>query len=130
MATAYPSTLPSPMLEGLSATVAMGVLRSDIPLAQAQRRQFITMPHTFMLNFAMDISTLGTWFSWVQTNGYTWFTMPLPSLYAGYAGLDSQALLIRFISDIATVHLASNDVRVSVMAESAPSAISTFLDAT
>ena len=103
MATSYPTTFPSPQLDGLSAMVDMGLIKTDRPMNQAQRRLYATMPHTFSLTFNMSISTWGLWYNWVIANGFRWFTINLPSLYAGRTGDWASPVLVRFTSDLSAV---------------------------
>jgi len=126
MATAYPSTLVQPQLDGLKISVASGVARSDVPGAQVQRRIYATMPHTFSLSFAMTLAQWSDWQAWVAVNGYNWFTMYLPSMYAGLDELLTTPTLIRFTSSISASNLSQDHIRVSVMAEMAPTMIARF----
>lgn len=168
MATVYPSTLPKPVLDGYSAEVSSGVIRADMPMHQAQRRVYNTMPHTFTLAFIMSVEKWGEWYRWVNTNGFRWFEIELLTFYSGRGltwtpaelqlfteGIGFEAglalnfidngyavntatvlpsvytpVLIRFTSDISAVNVSAKDVRVTVMAELAPSAIATWLEAT
>lgn len=168
MATQYPSTLPQPLLEGFSATVDAGVIRAEMPTHQAQRRVYNTMPHTFTLAFIMSVEEWGSWYRWVNTNGFRWFDIELLTFYSGrtlsrtvgelqlftegigyekglalnfvtndYAVITETVVpaayspvTIRFTSDITASNVSATDVRVTVMAELAPSAIATWLDAT
>ena len=127
MATSYPTTFPSPQLDGLSAMVDMGLIKTDRPMNQAQRRLYATMPHTFSLTFNMSISTWGLWYNWVIANGFRWFTINLPSLYAGRTGDWASPVLVRFTSDLSAANITATDVRITVMAEAAPSMIATYL---
>ena len=127
MATSYPTTFPSPQLDGLSAMVDMGLIKTDRPMNQAQRRLYATMPHTFSLTFNMSVATWGLWYTWVISNGFRWFTMNLPSLYAGRTGDWASPILIRFTSDLSAANITATDVRVNVTAEMAPSMIATYL---
>lgn len=130
MPTAYPSTLPGPVIEGFSARVAMGVLRSDDPTHQAQRRVHKTMPHSFSLVFRMTLAQWASWQLWVLANGYSWFEIDLPTLYAGRLTQNTAPALIRITSDLGATLLAADVVQVTVTAELAPSAIGTYLEAT
>lgn len=123
MTTAYPPTFPQPLFDGFSAMVDMGVVRSDMPSHQAQRRVFNTMPHAFTLTFVMSVNDWGLWEQWVGVYGYRWFLMDLPTMYAGKTGNNTSAILIRFTSDVSAANVSSNSVQVSVSAELAPSAI-------
>ena len=127
--TAYPSTLPSALLDGFSASVAMGVIRADLPMHEAQRRVFNTMPHTFSLTFKMSVSDWGTWYQWVSLYAYGWFTMNLPTMYAGLTAQLVSPVLIRFTSDLSAVNVTGSDVQITVAAEIAPSMISGYLGA-
>lgn len=129
MPATYPSTFPCVQIEGFNATVAMGAIRSDMNMHQAQRRVFNTMPHTFNLSFVMSVSQWGDWQPWVKANAYKWFTMNLPSLYAGQAGTRQSPHLIRFTSPLTAVNLTEQHVQITVAAELAPSMILKYLDA-
>ena len=114
---AYPATLPGPVIEGLGARVAMGVLRSDMDTHQAQRRVFQTMPHSFTLVFRMTLVQWAQWQLWALADGYRWFELDLPSLYAGRVALPTSPLLVRFTSSFAATLLAGDVVQVTVTAE-------------
>lgn len=126
----YPSTFPQPLFEGYAATVAMGVIRSDMPSHQAQRRVFKTMPHTVSLAFIMSVAQWGAWDQWVSSYGYVWFAIDLPTLYAGLANANTSSVLIRFTSEVSAANVSADQVQVSMTAELAPSMIATLLDAT
>ena len=128
--TAYPSAFPSPAIEGFTATVASGVIRDSSPVHEAQRRVYTTMPHTFALTFTMSVAVWASWYQWATTYGYRWFTLNLPTMYAGLAGTTNSAVLVRFTSDLAARNVTATDVQVTVNAESAPSMIGAYLDAT
>ena len=105
----------------------MGLIKTDRPMTRAQRRLYATMPHTFSLTFNMSISTWGLWYNWVIANGFRWFTINLPSLYAGRTGDWASPVLVRFTSDLSAANITATDVRINVMAEAAPSMIATYL---
>lgn len=121
--TIYPATFPLPKIEGFSATVASGLIKTDMPTQQAQRRVFKTMPHRFSLTFIMSVNTWASWHNWVVTNGYRWFDLELPTMYAGENGTDLSAVLVRFVSDVSVTPISLTDVQITVAAESAPSAM-------
>lgn len=127
--TIYPATFPLPKIEGFSATVASGLIKTDMPTQQAQRRVFKTMPHRFSLTFIMSVNTWASWHNWVTTNGYRWFTMTLPTMYAGLAAADLSPVLIRFVSDVSVTPVSLTSVQITVAAESAPSAIVVYEEA-
>lgn len=126
MATQYPSTLPCPLLDGFTITVAMGVIRSDQKMHQSQRRVFNTMPHVFTLAFAMSLKQWAAWQQWVTDYGYSWFEMALPNFYAGEIGKVTIPTLIRFISPITAENISQSHVRLTVTAEIAPSMINNY----
>lgn len=130
MATAYPSTLPLPKIEGFTATVASGLIKTDTPTQQAQRRVFKNMPHRFSLTFTMGATTWATWHNWVMNNGFRWFTMNLPTMYAGLLSAQISPVLIRFVSNPAMTPVSLSDVQITIAAEIAPSAIDAYLEAT
>lgn len=128
--TAYPSDYPQPLLEGFAAQIAMGVIRAQGPTDQAQRRIHTTMPHTFSLTFIMTVAQWGLWYQWMIANGYKWFTMNLPTLYAGLGGGTLSPVLIRLTSNsIVATNVSGSAVQVTVAAEIAPSMITQYLAA-
>lgn len=130
MATAYPSTFPLPKIDGFSASVASGLTKTQDPSHQVQRRVFVNMPHTFSLTFVMGVTTWALWHNWVVANGYTWFTMNLPTMYAGLLSAQISPVLIRFTSNPSASTVSLSDVQITISAEIAPSAIDAFLEAT
>jgi magnesium-transporting ATPase (P-type) len=129
MPTAYPTTLPLPKVEGFSTAVRSGLIKTDNPSHQAQRRVFTNMPMRFALTFTMTVNTWSVWHGWVMANGFRWFTMRLPTMYAGLAGTALSPVLIRFVSDPVASTVSLTDVQIVVQAETAPSAIDAYLDA-
>ena len=123
METFYPSDLPLPKIEGFSAEVASGLIKTETPTHQAQRRVFSTMPHRFSLTFILSFQKWATWYSWASGNGYRWFDLELPTMYAGMVSADIAPITVRFVSDIVASKVSLTDVQVTVMAESAPSAM-------
>lgn len=119
----YPVSFPLPKIESYSATVSAGLIRADMPMHQAQRRVFNTMPHRFSLTFTISVSQWSAWYDWAITSGYRWFDLELPTMYAGQAGTALSPVLVRFVSDLSATPVSLTDVEVTVAAESAPSAI-------
>lgn len=126
--TTYPSTFPCAMIDGYNMTVASGVIRSGHP-GQAQRRVFNTMPHTINLSFTMPVSDWNAWFDWMKSNGYRWFDMSLPSLYAGLENARMSVHVIRLVSQMSAENITDKQVRVSVVAEMSPVMIDKYLEA-
>ena len=127
--TQYPDTLPDPTVSGFSAVVAMGVIRSDMETHQAQRRVFTTMPHSFTISFTLTLAQWARWHLWMLENGYRWFDIRLPSLYAGQLLESTSLMKIRLTSSFSASMLAADVVQVSVTAESAPSMIDDYFEA-
>lgn len=126
MAAIYPTTYPRPLVAGFSMSVGAGVIRAPMPGSEAQRRVFMSMPHIARLEFAMSLAEWADWQSWVKANGYGWFTMNLPSMYAGLDVTVTSPTLIRFVSPITSMNLSDGYVALSVSAEFAPSMIARF----
>lgn len=120
MATAYPSTFVSPKIEGFSATVASGLIKTEQPTHQAQRRVYTSMRQRFSLTFVMSVTAWASWQNWMIANGYRWFSINLPTLYAGQAGTSLSSVLVRLVSDISVVPVNLTSVQITVTAESAP----------
>ena len=110
--------------------VGSGVIRSEIPTAQAQRRVFNTMPHTYTLTFVMTVAQWGEWQQWAGTFGYRWFSMDLPSFYAGKDNLEIAPVVIRLTSGITANSLSQDVVQIAVTAEMSPSMFTQYLEAT
>ena len=121
MPTVYPNNFPDPTIEGFSISVASGVIRSSEPSSQVQRRVFKTMPHSFTLRFVISTVRWFSWQQWVTKNGYKWFTMNLPSMYAGKSDSCASPLFIRFTSDVQANAITNEYFEVMVTAETAPS---------
>lgn len=107
-------------MAGFSAVVASGLIKTDQPTHQAQRRVFTSMPQRFSLTFVMTMRTWALWQSWASINGYRWFTISLPTKYAGRSGADLSLINVRFTSDISATLIGPAAVQVIVAAESAP----------
>lgn len=121
MATQYPSDFPHPTIAGFGITVASGVIRADMTMHQLQRRLYKTMPHTFSLRFVLSTEQWFDWQRWVTDNGFKWFEMSLPSMYAGRTFSCSSPLLVRITSDVQVTAITRDHFEVLVTAESAPS---------
>ena len=90
------NSFPAAQVMPYTATADMGVLRTSMEGGNArQRRRYYTMPHTFALEFIMDVPTLGNWQAWINANAYDFFEMPLLEFNVehrrpgGFAPLDS-----------------------------------------
>ena len=127
MPTLYPETFPQPLLQGFSMSVASGVIRDGSDVHQEQRRVFDTMPHSFSLSFIMSLPEWDAWARWIDANGYRWFVIELPTMYAGRDGLSKAPVLVRLTSNIPAAAVSGEHVQVSVQAEMAPSMIGQYL---
>lgn len=78
---AYPfQTIACPLIDGYSALVDMGVLRSPSDTGHVdQRRRYKTMPTVFNVSFVLPVADLDSWLSWMNAFAYDWFEMPLVS---------------------------------------------------
>lgn len=128
MTTQYPSSLPQPLLQGFSMSVASGVIRSDMDTHQAQRRVFNTMPHVFSMSFIMSIVEWEAWARWVDEYGFRWFEIELPTMYAGRDDLEKAPVLLRMTAIGAAVPVSGQHVQIAVTAEIAPSAIAAYIE--
>jgi hypothetical protein len=127
MTTQYPSVFPQPLVSGFGAMVASGVTRDGSSVHQEQRRVFQTMPHSFTLSFVMSLADWDAWARWIDENGFRWFEIELPTLYAGKDGLFKAPVLVRLTSDVPATTVSGEHVQVSVSAEIAPSMIDQLL---
>ncbi|MGA1372885.1 MAG: hypothetical protein ACO3Z6_14940 [Pseudomonadales bacterium] len=125
----YPATFPCVQINGYRLDAEMGAIRTEIPMSQVQRRVFRTMPHVIALSFVMTVPEWGTWQAWIKNNAYDWFTISLPSLYAGKSGSRMSPHVIRFTSPVVASNVTDSHVQVSVAAEMSPSMITQYLDA-
>ena len=120
--TKYPDTLPCPLIDGFGADIASGVLRSGLELGSArQRRTNRALVHTYQLTFVIkQVKDFGDWMTWVNANGFRWFTMKLPGALAGSHNEQIFDNTIRFIGPIQSTVIRAVDGyhwRVSVAAE-------------
>lgn len=127
--TDYPITLPAPQIAGFRTTIDSGLIRTQMPMHQAQRRVFSSMPHRFEMTFVMTLVEWGEWQAWVKANGFTWFNMDLPTFYCGENGDTVLPTLIRFTSPASASAAGVGVVQVSIAAETAPSFIANHLAA-
>lgn len=134
MTVAYPSVFPLPAVDGYSINARSGLIQGGNDLNLVQRQVFNTMPQT--LNLVFNISAvnriswngrptklISAWNSWVLQYGPTWFSMPLPTMYAGLLKTTRSTVLLRFTSDINFQAVTIVLGRANVTAELAPSMI-------
>lgn len=121
MPATYPSTLPNPTVNGFGITVAAGVIRSEEPNQQAQRRVFANMPQVFSLQFVMTGRAWYDWRVWMEANGVGWFWMNLGGMYAGKVPANVTPTLIRITSEVQASIIGTDLVQINLTAEAAPS---------
>lgn len=127
MPATYPSTFPKPTVAGFGVTVASGVIRSEQPNQQSQRRAFSNMPQQFTLQWTMKTQAWSKWQPWMTENGFSWFYINLGGAFAGKAGTNTSAHLIRLTSDIQAVPVGADVVQINATAEAAPSMASQLI---
>lgn len=121
----YPRDFVIPDRQPYAYGVDMGVVRSQMAAGNArQRRLYNIMPHAFGLSFHMRIEELFLWQAWVNAHAYSWFTLPVSTMYAGTPPTPSNIRyeVLRFTSDLAVTMEGWNWVSVAVSAELAPDA--------
>lgn len=116
----YPSVHPIPDRAPYAYGVDMGVVRSDFAAGNSrQRRGYVTMPHLLQLTFHLRVEELYLWQRWINAYGYSWFNLPISTMYAGGPPVASNIRyeVVRFVSDLAIAMDGWNWVSVAVSAE-------------
>lgn len=126
----YLAEFPLPDRAPYSIAVDMGLIRSPVASsAPNQRRLYRNMPQMFSLAFHMRTAELQYWQLWVNETAYSWFALPLASIYAPGAGYRPEVdqpsgqvslHVARFISDLAIAMEGHDWLGVTVAAELAP----------
>lgn len=117
----YPDTLPSPDHVNYSGVIDNGLLRSQVPSAQAiQYAQFNAPTTTFGLVFSMTNATYLEWSAFIEEFGYDWFEFNdvisgmLPQIYP------TSTQRVRCISDVNYTKRGHDWLSVSVEVELIP----------
>lgn len=117
----YPDTLPPPDHVNYSGVIDNGLVRSQVPSAQAyQYASFNAETTTFGLVFSMSNATYLEWDAWVKDNAYDWFEFSdvisgmLPQIYP------TSTQRVRFISDVGYTKHGHDWLSVSVQVELVP----------
>ena len=117
----YPETLPAPDHVNYSGVIDNGLLRSQVPSAQAyQYASFNAETTTFGLVFSMTNATYLEWDAWVKDNAYDWFEFSdvisgmLPQTYP------VSTHRVRFISDVQYTKRGHDWLSVAVEVELVP----------
>jgi hypothetical protein len=129
MAIKYPVDLPCPMIEGYSMDVDAGLLRTSERGLPNQRRVFSTMPHSVKCKFTLSLKQWGFWQEWITRTPTSWFTIDLPSMYAGLHAQKTYPHLVRLASTVVISAQSSTHVSLSVTLEMAPSNFKQYLEA-
>ena len=78
--TEYPNTLPLPDYGTYAGVVNNGLQRTTVLTTDANQIIRFNSPRADVsMTFSMDNDIYALWFSWVQSNGYYWFSMPVVS---------------------------------------------------
>jgi len=129
MPVSYPGTLPCPLIESYTIDVDAGVIRSKERGLPAQRRTFVTMPHTVKCKFALSLREWGYWQEFMTKQATGWFYIDLPSMYAGLKAQATFPHLVRLNSTITIDAKTATHVFASVTLEVAPSTFKQYLEA-
>lgn len=114
----YPSTLPTPSIEGYQSQVDYGY--SGVTFENGNRRQrkrYRQEIYQFSFSLILTSEQLWTWQSWANDFGYSWHWMKMQSNYVGAGGATVLLHYIRYTSDISIEALDGPYFRVTVQAE-------------
>jgi hypothetical protein len=115
----YPTTLPQPENTGISGTIDVGLVRTNIPTENASQIITNNSPTTeISMTFNMSNDVWATWFAWVTTNAYRFFNMPVVSSATPTDITSVQR--VRFISSIQQQKMGDNWMSATVAAEIVP----------
>lgn len=123
----YPVNFPAPRIAPYAWEVDMGVLRTPMDGGLArQRRLYDVMPHAYALQFALPITLLFDWQSWVNQYAYDYFELPLISWLSSQAATKTSVHIARFTSNLKIEFNPNDAVLVSVSAELSPAQVSNY----
>lgn len=115
---AYPSGLPSPLVEDYSVDTRYGVSAVTFERGNTrQRRNASKLRQVFQLTVILTPQQLWTWQSWANAYGYDWHLLDLVNSYSGGVGSVPLSHYVRYISDISIQLVGANNFRVTVQAE-------------
>lgn len=116
--TAYPSTLPPPLISGYQVDVSVGVSAVVFENGRTrQRRSVQNQRHNFSLSLVLSIAQLWEWQSWANRYGYDWHYLDLVSNFSGFTTSTAIPHYIRYTSDISIQPVSGGHVQVTVQAE-------------
>jgi hypothetical protein len=117
----YPSSFPTPLIDGYGIGVDMGLLRTPFESGRSrQRRRYTSMPTAFNFSFAVKVKDLDSWQQWVNQNAYTWFKIKAMSYLTGATNDTCSEHVVRFTSDLSITPITAEAVKIDVTAEQAP----------
>jgi hypothetical protein len=103
MAVIYPAHFPCPSrIEGHTQGMSAGLVRTPMQAGNArQRRAHRVLATSVGLVFMVNQPDYAAWLSWVNANAWRDnVTIKLPGLEASRLGLDTAAIVVRFMSDL------------------------------
>ena len=114
----YPSTFPTPTIQGYAMQVDMGIIRTPFDTGRyRQRRTYKTIPHTFQFRFVVKNTDLDDWLQWVNNYAYEWFQINIYSFLTPQTNETCSPHAIRFISNISIAPLTTKYLEIGVTAE-------------
>jgi len=117
----YPSTFPCPDLLTYNLQVDMDANMSSIRGDQQVGRGHVCMPTVVSVTFTMKTTAFRSWYTWVKTNGFQWFSIPLFSMYNTKIGSGlAEPHVARFIAPISVSMVKRDYFRVSGQLELSP----------
>ena len=118
----YPTTLPLPEPDNYNGTLDQGLIRTSFRVtAPNQVKGYNSYREDISMSFSMDNDTYDAWITWVNSNGYDWFNMPVVSSRTPTDITSTQ--LVRFSSDVQVAKQGDNWLTVTVGAELQPKVI-------
>lgn len=109
----YPKQFPEPLINGYGIAVEMGIIRTEMENGFAkQRKRLNNMPQSFNLSFAIPLTMLTQWQTWVNDNAYEDFNINLTS-FETTTGFCSTHV-VKFISDLNIQPLTADTFSASV----------------
>jgi hypothetical protein len=115
----YPTTLPMPETTGISGSIDVGLVRTNIPTENASQLINNNSPTTeISMTFNMKNDMWVIWLQWVTGNAYRFFNMPVVSSATPTDITSVQR--VRFISSIQQQKLGDDWMSATVAAEIVP----------
>lgn len=113
----YPPTLPLP--DQYTGIIDQGLIRTSFPVTAPNQVKGYNSPRTdISMTFSMDDATYETWLTWMTSNGYDWFNMPVVSARTPTDITSIQR--VRLSSEITLTKRGDNWLSATVAAELVP----------